>query len=157
MKSWGVKKKATGGMAAVMLLATPLVAQYEGLRTKAYLDPIGIPTLCYGETLGVSLGDSRTVEECNQMLTVRLGYFAMRVDALIQPEISPQEMAAYASLAYNVGLGAFEKSTLLKKVNAGNRLGACYELPRWNKAGGKVLNGLVKRREAEKKLCLSSL
>lgn len=151
------KNKGKSSLALVLALATPLVAHYEGLRTRAYLDPIGIPTICWGETVNVKLGQIKTVEECNKMLTARLGYFAVRVDAMIQPEISPQEMAAYSSLAYNVGLGAFEKSTLLKKVNAGDRVGACNELPRWNKAGGKVLSGLVLRREAEKRLCKSGL
>lgn len=148
------KKKSAG---AVMALAIPMVAHYEGLRTKAYLDAVGIPTICYGETENVKLGDVKAKEECDNMLSVRLGYFSRQVDAMIEPEISPQELAAYSSMAYNVGLGAFKGSTLLKKVNAGDRPGACDELPRWNKAGGKVLAGLVKRREAERALCRSGL
>lgn len=148
------KKKGAG---AAIILALPMVAHYEGLRTKAYLDPVGISTICYGETENVKLGDVKTKEECDNMLSVRLGYFSRQVDAMIEPEISPQELAAYSSLAYNVGLGAFKGSTLLRKVNSGDRSGACDELPRWNKAGGKVLAGLVKRREGERLLCLSGL
>ena len=155
MTKWFSKKKTAAG-SAVLMLALPLVAQYEGLRTKAYLDPIGIKTVCYGETQS-DIDRSYTKEECEKMLTIRLGYFATRVDGLVIPEISPQEMAAYSSLAYNVGLAAFEKSTILRLLNNGNRKGACNELLRWNKAGSKVLPGLVKRREAERALCLSGL
>lgn len=160
--NWGIfrnhpKKIATSAVSGVLLIATPLVAQFEGVRTKAYLDVVSVPTICFGETLNVKLGDEKTEDECREMLAARLGYFAMGVDVMIIPDISDEEMAAYSSLAYNVGLGAFEKSTLLKKVNAGDRLGGCNELLKWNRAGGKVVQGLVRRREAERKLCLAGL
>ena len=149
--------KKTAGLSACMALCLPLTAQYEGLKTRAYLDPIGIPTICFGETENVSIGDIKTVEECNTMLTARLGYFAFQVDNMVTVEISPEEHAALSSFSYNVGLTAFKNSTLLRKLNDGMHIAACNELPRWNKAGGRVLPGLVKRREAEKKLCLSGL
>lgn len=148
-------KKKSAGM--VLALALPLVAQYEGLRTKSYLDPVGVLTVCYGETESVVSGVSYTEKECKEMLSARLGYFSLQVDRLVKIDISPETHAALSSFAYNVGLSAFEKSTLLKKMNAGDIIGACNELPRWNKANGKILPGLVKRRQAEKKLCLSNI
>lgn len=136
-------------------IAMPFTAHHEGLRLKAYLDPVGIPTICYGETKGVELGQNKTKEECDALFEARLGYFAYRVDLLVEPKMHPRTHAALTSFAYNVGVGAFSRSTLLKKLNAGDFVGACSELTRWVYAGGKKFNGLVKRREAEKELCLS--
>ena len=148
------KGKLAGG---VMALALPFVAGEEGLRTEAYLDSVGVPTICYGETTNVRMGDVKTKDECNALFYVRLGYFAMAVDYAVEPDLSPQAHAAFTSLAYNVGLGAFKKSTLLKKANNNDMRGACEQLLRWNRAGGIVLKGLTKRRERERELCLSGL
>lgn len=150
-------RKAKGATAGVLLLATPLVAQYEGLRTKAYLDPIGIPTICYGETLNVEMGDVQTEENCKTMLTARLGTFAIAVDAAIKPDVKPEVLAAFSSLAYNIGIGAFQKSSVARLANEGRTREACDFMLRYKYAGGKVLPGLVKRREAERKLCLSGV
>lgn len=156
---WGIlrKNKVKGPLAAVMILAAPLVAQYEGLRTKAYLDPIGIPTICYGETNDVEMGDVQTEENCKTMLTARLGTFAIAVDGMVTPEVKPEVLAAFSSLAYNIGIGAFQKSSVLRLVNEGKTKEACDFMLKYRMAGGKVLPGLVKRREAERKLCLSGL
>lgn len=156
MKLWG-GNKAKGATAAVLLLATPLVAQYEGLRTKAYLDPIGIPTICYGETESVSMGNVKSKKECDNMLTARLGTFAIAVDAMVKPEVKPEVLAAFSSLAYNTGIGAFQKSSVLRLANEGRIREACDFMLKYRYAGGKVLAGLVKRREAERALCLSGL
>lgn len=151
------RSKPKSTLSAVMLLCTPLVAQYEGLRTKAYLDPVGIPTICYGETLNVSLGDTQTEQNCKSMLTSRLGGFAIAVDAMVSPEVRPEVLAAFTSLSYNIGIGAFQKSSVLRLANEGKTREACDFMLKYNKAGGKVLAGLTKRREAERKLCLSGL
>lgn len=127
---------------------------YEGLSTKAYLDPVGIPTICYGETEGVVMGQITTKSECDRMLKVKLGWYATRVYLVVNREMTPYQHAAFTSFAYNVGVESFKESTLLRKFNSGDAVGACNELPRWVYAGGKKLNGLVKRREAERKLCL---
>jgi len=156
---WGTllrnpKKSAT---AAVMLLATPLVAQYEGLRTKAYLDPIGIATVCYGETEGIEMGMEFTTTQCEAMLTAKLGSFAIAVDTMVKPEVKPEVLAAFSSLAYNIGIGAFQKSSVLRLVNEGKTKEACDFMLNYNKAGGKVFPGLVKRRKSERLLCLAGL
>lgn len=151
------RKKTTAGLGAVIALSMPLAAHYEGLRLAAYLDPIGIPTICYGETQGVQLGQTKTKAECDALFSARLGYFAYAVDTAIIPPLSPKTHAALTSWTYNIGVGAMQKSTLVRLMNEGRMFEACNELPKWNKAGGKVLPGLIKRREAERALCLSGI
>lgn len=150
-------RKPAAGAGLFILIATPFVSQHEGLRLKSYLDPVGIPTICYGETENVALGDIKSKEECDTILAARLGYFGFQVDQSVIPPMSPKTHAALTSFAYNVGMGAFNKSTLLRKMNNGDMIGACYELDRWVYAKGRKLNGLVKRREAERDLCLEGL
>jgi len=147
------------GLAATVAatLAMPVTAHYEGLRVKAYLDPIKIPTICFGETENVKLGDTKTVQECKDMLTMRLGYFAYQVDQIVTVPMSPETHASLASFTYNCGVECFKKSSIARLANSGKMREACDFLLKYNRAGGKVLNGLVKRREAERKLCLQSL
>jgi lysozyme len=140
-----------------LAIALSAVAGFEGLRTTAYNDPVGIPTICFGYTHDVELGDRATPEQCQQLLTDEVVKYAHDVSNLSVVPLSHEEKAAYTSFAYNVGTGAFERSTLLKKLNAGDRRGACNELPRWVYAKGIKLPGLVKRRAAERELCLSGL
>lgn len=146
---------------AVMAVALPFTAQHEGLRLKAYLDPVGIWTICYGETLNVKAGQEKTLNDCYKMLEVRLAYFAWQVDAAVIPPMKPEMHAALASFAYNAGMANFNSSTLLRKLNSGDPVGACNELPKWKygtRAGQKViLPGLVKRRAAERALCLRGI
>ncbi len=139
------------------MLALPVTAHYEGLRTKAYLDPVGIPTICYGETENVSLGQEKTVQECSDMLSARLGYFALNVDKMVTVDAPPEQLAAYSSFAYNIGLGAFKKSSVLRLANEGKRRESCDFLLKYVYAGGKIYSGLVKRRKAERELCLSGI
>jgi len=156
--NWGKTKTATkGGLAAILVLATPVVAQYEGLRTKAYLDPIGIATICYGETHDVELGQVQTVENCKAMLSARLGSFAIAVDTMVKPEVKPEVLAAFSSLSYNIGIGAFQKSSVLRLANEGKLKEACDFMLKYNRAGGKVWEGLNKRRRTERLLCLQGL
>jgi len=145
--------------AATMAYAVPLVAKWEGLRTEAYRDPVGIWTVCYGETRGVERGDSYTEQECAAMLARRLHdyrdgvrrYFTADTKANRLP---PTRDAAFTSFAYNVGIAGAGGSTATKRLNAGNVNGACEALTWWNKAGQRVLRGLVNRRAEEKALCL---
>lgn len=142
--------------AAAGALAVTLIGGFEGLRLAAYPDPIGIPTICYGETKGVKLGDVKTKAECDTLLitSIRAHEMGMR-RCLVDPDAIPiKSYVAFVSFAYNVGVGNFCKSTLARKVNAGDIVGACNELPRWTRAGGRVLRGLVNRRSAEQDLCL---
>lgn len=133
------------------------IAGFEGLRTAAYLDPVGIPTICFGHTASVQIGDVKTVRQCEELLTDEVITFGLDVANMTTTPLSHEEMAAYTSFAYNVGTGAFSSSTLLRKLNAGDRVGACNELTRWVYAKGIKLPGLVKRRAEERELCLSGL
>lgn len=153
-----IKNKVIGGsLIAMLAIATPFTASHEGLRLKAYLDSAKVSTICYGETENVFMGMTASKEQCEYLLSVRLAYFGIRVSQMVKVPMSPELHASLTSFAYNVGLNAFQNSKLLKKLNSGDTKGACYELTRWTYAGGKQLNGLIRRREQEKELCLKGL
>jgi len=139
--------------AATLSVASVVVANYEGLRTRAYRDPVGIPTICYGHTATARMGQTRTQDECDALLSGDLGDALEQVDRLVTVTLPVERRAALASFVYNVGAGQLASSTLLRKLNAGDAAGACAELSRWVHAGGKRLDGLVKRRQAERELC----
>lgn len=153
------KPAAAMGAAAIMAAAASFVGPWEGERTEAYLDRIAQPpvwTVCYGETRGVKQGDRYTSEQCKDMLSSALASYHTALTKCI-PDLPKQRQGvqvALTSWSYNVGTGAACKSTLVKLANAGDWKGACNQLPRWNKAGGKVVKGLSNRRAAEQKLCL---
>ncbi|MCP4597780.1 lysozyme [Neptuniibacter sp.] len=140
-----------------LAIALTAVAGFEGVRTTAYEDPVGIPTICFGYTHDVKMGDTATMEECETLLTDEVVGFGLQVNNSVVVPLSKQEQAAYTSFAYNVGMANFNKSTLLRKLNDGDRAGACNELPRWVYAKGVKLPGLVNRRESERSLCLSGI
>jgi len=135
-----------------------LVASFEGFRTVAYLDPVGIPTACFGRTEGVELGQRYSDAECEEYLFEEVVKFQRAVRQRVDVPLSTGQLAAFTSFTYNVGVRNFESSTLRRRLNAGDYQGACDELLRWRyatKAGVKVeLPGLVRRREAERELCL---
>ena len=99
---------------------------------------------------------TKTQEECWELLATEAKQFSDGVIASLPylVAVSQEELDAYTSFAYNVGLGAWNTSTLLKKLKRGDREGACNELPRWIYAGGKPYNGFIRRRAAEQKMCL---
>lgn len=133
--------------------AIDLVKHFEGLYLKAYLCPAGVPSIGYGHTSGVSLGQTITEDQANAFLAADLTTAAAGVDRLVKVAINPQQRGALASFAFNLGVGNLEGSTLLKKVNAKDFAGAAGEFGKWVYAtedGRKVvLQGLVKRRAAE--------
>lgn len=146
-----MNKKAGFGFSAI-ILACGLVANYEGLVLGRYADPVGIPTICFGETdKEVVSFNVLNQQQCTALLGASLAEHARAVAPCITREIKPYEAAAVLSWSYNVGAGAACKSTLIKKLNAGQEW--CSELKRWDKAGGQVLKGLTKRRAAEYQMC----
>ena len=145
------------GLSSALVLSGSIVSHFEGKSNTSYLDPVGIWTICYGETRGVRQGDYKADEECLNSLAEELTDHHKKMMLYIKTPISVKEEAAYLSFTYNVGVGAFSRSTLLKKLNSGKRLEACAQLLRWDKAGGKRLKGLTLRREAENKLCLEGV
>jgi len=144
-------------IAALVLSASALVgiATHESYRERAYIPvPGDVPTVGFGTTEGVKMGDSITPERALVRLLADANTFEKAVKSCVKVPLYQYEYDAYLSLTYNIGSGAFCKSTLVKKANAGDYTGACNEILRWNRAGGKVLKGLVKRREAEHAQCL---
>ncbi len=156
---------------ATMRVLMPLVIKWEGEHRCvdaphlhcAYHDIVGVPTLCYGETLGVQIEDRATDSECLQKLERRLTddfrdglhlYFSATTRAR---RLTPHRDAAYVSLAYNVGIRGAGRSTATRRLNAGDIAGGCAALGWWNKAGGRVVRGLVNRRAEETALCLWGL
>lgn len=170
------RKKALGigsaGIIAASAIATPFIGGWEGLSLKAYLDPIGIPTICRGETKDVYIGQVKTLQECDDMTKARVREFTAQVAEAITVPVPETRLAAFTSFAYNAGINAFRGSSMLKKLNAGDAIGACNGLTSWvcvtvkpgkgvsegvcttSRRDKKPLRGLVKRRAAERELCL---
>lgn len=129
------------------------IATHEGYRSEAYKDTVGIPTVGFGETAGVKMGDKTTPERALVQLLESTEKHADAIRQCIKVPLYQHEFDAYVSLAYNIGAGNFCRSTLVKKLNAKDYAGACEEIKRFNRAGGKVLSGLTRRRQKEYRLC----
>lgn len=148
---------AIGG--AVLAAAIAFVGNWEGLSLAAYHDTGQVPTICYGSTRGVKIGQSATVAECDAMFTRDLMLHEVGMRACMkQPDALPDDTyVAILSFTYNVGVGAACRSTLMRHVNRGDLRAACDQLPRWNKDNGRVIRGLTNRRASERALCLAGL
>lgn len=130
-----------------------LIMRNEGCKLKAYLCPAGIWTIGYGCTgPDIIAGLVITQAQAERMLLDRLAGFCSAVTGMVKVKLSENQFSALVSLAFNIGSGALSKSTLIRKLNAGDYDGAAAEFDKWNKAGGKVLPGLVIRRAAERHL-----
>lgn len=151
------KQTAIGaGVAAALALAVPLIGKWEGKRNDPYLDIVNVPTVCYGETRVAMRRYSDA--ECSAMLNDAVQGFAEPV-ARCTPMIAnrPYQLAAATSLAYNIGIGAYCRSTADRRFDAGDIKGGCAALKFWNKAGGRVVKGLANRRAEEYRLCMTGL
>lgn len=149
------KKAGVAGLA----LTVAFVGGWEGLRLVAYRDPVGVPTVCYGETRGVEMGDRHTEAECDAMLIEALEDFEQGIRRCIEPwsDLPVKTRVALVSWAYNVGVGAACGSTAVRRINAGQYRAGCDAVTWWDKAGGRTLPGLVNRRAAEHALCVEDL
>lgn len=136
-----------------------LIRRFEGCRLDAYPDPGtgGAPiTIGYGATgPGIELGVVWTQEEAEARLVEDIAQFAGAVERALTVPVSANEFAAMVSLAFNIGAGAFKKSTLLRLVNDGHFEAAAEQFLRWNRAGGREMPGLTRRRQAERQLFLT--
>ena len=133
-----------------------LIREFEGCRLVAYQDPVGIYTIGCGHcgVVGndpVGPGMRITQQQADELLAMDLERFETSVERLC-PGCSQQQFDALVSFAFNVGSGALQNSTLRKHHTAGNHAAAANEFHRWNKAGGKVLAGLTRRRAAESRV-----
>ncbi|MFT0892755.1 lysozyme [Pseudochelatococcus sp. G4_1912] len=132
--------------------------QWEGCRLTVYRDPAGIWTIGYGHTgPDVKLGMQITQAQADKLLMDDLARFELAVDRLVKVPLTDNQFGALVSFAFNVGVHAFQQSTLLRKLNKGGYSAVPAELSRWNKVGSKVLDGLVNRRAAEADLWATSL
>ncbi|KGC25832.1 phage lysozyme family protein [Burkholderia pseudomallei] len=156
------KKTLAGVVGAIAAgVLTVIVPKFEGVKLVGYLDPVGIPTKCMGDTRDVVVGRVYSEAECRQSLETQLIAHAEPV-LRCTPGLKdrPYQLAAAVSFAYNVGANAYCASTTAKRFNAGDLRGACRAIneaddgrPQWVTARGRVLPGLVKRRAEERAIC----
>ena len=151
-------------MRSVSKAGLDLIKSFEGLFLKPYLDPIKIPTIGYGtiqypDGKRVTMQDPEITEErALELLQHEVDKKAQAVDQMVKVQLNDNEFAALASFSYNVGSGALSTSTLLKLLNAGaDRSAVADQFLRWDKAGGKQLPGLTRRRQAERSLFLQPM
>lgn len=151
------------GGAGSGVIASQFIEEKEGLRFEAYRDSVGIWTICKGHTGDVKKGDRATPAQCDAFFKTDIARFFQIVQKA-NPDLPPATEAAFASFAYNIGTGAFKKSTLQRKLAAGDVKGACHEIRRWVYAGGKNCleegsncKGIPQRRADEEALCLLGL
>jgi lysozyme len=137
-----------------------LIKQFEGCKLTAYQDSVGIWTIGYGWTQPVDgkpirAGMTIKQETAERLLKTGLVSYESDVSRLVKVGLTQGQFDALVSFTYNLGARSLSTSTLLRQLNAGDYTGAADEFLRWNKAGGEVLNGLTRRREAERALFLS--
>nr|WP_241389545.1 lysozyme [Serratia proteamaculans]ANV21598.1 Mur1 [Serratia proteamaculans]ULG13358.1 Mur1 [Serratia proteamaculans]ULG13571.1 Mur1 [Serratia proteamaculans]ULG13683.1 Mur1 [Serratia proteamaculans]ULG15134.1 Mur1 [Serratia proteamaculans] len=131
-----------------------LIKHFEGLRLRAYQCSANVWTIGYGHTAGVGPDDVITEEQAISFLRQDVAESERAVNQYVHVPLTQNQFDALVSFVFNLGVGNFRTSTLLKKLNAGDYDGAAQEFGRWIHAGGKALPGLVRRREAESALFL---
>jgi lysozyme len=126
-----------------------ITEKFEGCKLSAYQDSVGVWTIGYGHTLGVQEGDTCTQEQAEQWLQEDTDAAVSNVNQHLTVQVSQNEFDALVDFAFNLGVGNFDGSTLLKDVNSGDLEAAAQEFEKWDHAGGKVVAGLLRRRLAE--------
>lgn len=137
--------------------AVEMIKKFEGFRSEAYQDVVGVWTIGFGTTRDVNKGDTCTMKQAEEWLIDDMIHDRLPViEELVTVPLNDNQTCALISFCYNVGNGAFGKSTLLKKINAeASATEIRAEFAKWNKAGGKIYKGLIRRREAEADLFFS--
>ncbi len=134
---------------------TDLIRKFEGCRLKAYLDAVGVPTIGFGHTVDVKLGQVITQHQADTILASDLEIYEDGVNELFKGVTLTQgQFDALVSFSFNLGVTRLAASTLRKKMQRGDVQGAADEFLKWSRAGGNVLAGLVKRRAAERAMFL---
>ncbi len=154
----------TAATAAFIALCMHFTAPHEGIKYDAYKDSVGVWTICRGHTAGVKAGDHATQEQCDQYFRDDLAQATVQLDSLAKVEIPTGAKVVFVDFIFNVGVGNFQSSTMLKKINSGDFAGACREFSRWTRAGGKNCfdksnncYGIIIRRLAQQAECLRGL
>jgi lysozyme len=150
---------AVGLSSSAAFVAYDLTLPSEGLEQKVYLDPVGLPTVCVGRMdKKLKAGQVYTLEQCMQMFAEDYKKHQLQLDSVVKvPYKSDWQRQALTDFTFNVGVGNVKSSTLIRLLNAGRHREACEQLSRWNKAGGRVLRGLVIRRDNTIPYCLGEL
>lgn len=154
------RKPLAAAVAALMVTTAAFVAPWEGFAARPYKDIVGKVTWCYGETQGAPQ-PLYTQAECQALLVGRLPDYYEPIKACWGEAsdrlLGDNQRVAFLSSAYNFGVGAFCKSSMVRLLREGNVRAACEALMLYTRAGGKVIKGLVNRRSAERALCLKGL
>ena len=150
---------AAGVTAASSFVAYDLTLPSEGFKNKVYSDPVGLPTVCVGHMdKNLKRGQSFSDEDCLNLFAKDWVKHQKQLDSLVKVSYASEwQRAALTDFTFNVGIGNVRSSTLIKLLNQGRHEEACIQLLRWNKAGGRVLRGLVIRRENTLPYCLGKV
>ena len=149
-----VKKLRYGHNMKISENGKSLIKKFEGCELESYQDSVGVWTIGFGHTKGVRQGQSITKDEALAMLDEELIEYEEYVEKLVEVPLNQDQFDALVCWVYNLGPTNLATSTLLYKLNKGQYDDVPSEIKRWNKAGGEVLKGLVRRREAEALLFL---
>ena len=133
----------------ISLEGLALIKKFEGCRLEAYYCSGGVLTIGYGHTGGVKESDTITQEEAEKLLRADVFKFEEYVEDNVMVELDQSQFDALVAWTFNLGPGNLRESTMLKKLNNGEYESVPFEMRRWNKAGGKTLDGLIRRRQAE--------
>ncbi len=126
-----------------------LIKKFEGCELEAYKDAVGVPTIAYGRTKNVNMGDTCTQEQAEEWLQEEMNEYEGYINDQVNVVLEQNQFDALVSWVYNLGPSNLSSSTMLKVLNEGKYNDVPAQIKRWNKAGGKVLEGLTRRREAE--------
>lgn len=154
-----VEEKKINTKARIMPVALTLsflgavfIQNYEGFKPQPYKDAVGVATVCWGSTTNVVMGELVTYEECVQRFARDIKVAELGVQGYITAPLTQRQYDALVSFTFNLGVGNLQKSTLRKLINSGECYVAAREFLKWDKAGGKRLPGLSKRRIAESRM-----
>lgn len=145
-----LKSKVSAVLLSLSLVGVTFIQGWEGTEQKAYLDVVGVPTICTGSTRAVKIGQTASLGECQERLRLDTQAVGKSMQRCILAPVTQEQYDALLSLGFNIGGGALCRSTLVRKLNAGDCSGAGTEFLRWDMAGGKHLRGLQNRRQAER-------
>lgn len=153
------RARIVSAILAAAAIAVPTIAAFEGYVPVGYLDPAPgrFETICWGHMQKGVLGKRYTEQQCLELLAQDAVKHGLEISPCLPETLPANTHAAFLSFAFNVGSTKFCSSALSRKARAGDLWGACAELSRWTKAGGKELRGLVRRRAAERELCEKGL
>lgn len=165
MSQQSIKSKLIAAFAAAGISASAAYVAYdltypsEGLVQEVYLDPVGLPTACIGRMdRNFNLGETFSLDECLEMFAEDWQKHEKQLDSAVHvPYASEWQRAALTDFTFNVGIRNVKSSTLIRLVNQERHVEACRQLTRWIYAGGRVLNGLVKRRQNTMPYCLGEI